>query len=60
MICSNRNSYTGLCDCKQITAKIIENEIKKVLKKEIQKISYTKEELKKIYKDSQVELKEKK
>lgn len=59
-ICSNRNSYTGLCDCKQITAKIIENEIKKVLKKEIQKISYTKEELKKIYKDSQVELKEEK
>ena len=59
-ICSNRNSYTGLCDCKQIQAKIIENEIKKVLKQEIQKITYSKEELKKIYKESQIELKEEK
>lgn len=55
-ICSNRNSYTGLCDCKQIQAKIIEDEIKKVLKQEIQKIKYSKDELKKIYKESQVEL----
>lgn len=57
-ICSNRNSYTGLCDCKQIQAKFIENEIKKVLKQEMQKITYSKEELKKIYKESQIELKE--
>ena len=59
-ICSNRNSYTGLCDCKQIQAKIIEEEIKKVLKQEIQKINYSKEELRKIYKESQIELKEEK
>lgn len=56
-ICSNRNSYTGLCDCKQIQAKIIEDELKKVLKQEIQKITYSKDELKQIYKQSQVELK---
>lgn len=59
-ICSNRNSYTGLCDCKQMQAKIIEDEIKKVLKQEMQKITYSKEELKKIYKESQIELKEEK
>ena len=59
-ICSNRNSYTGLCDCKQIQAKIIEDEIKKILKLEMQKITYSKEELKKIYKESQIELKEEK
>lgn len=59
-ICSNRNSYTGLCDCKQIQAKIIEDEIKKVLKQEMQKITYSKDELKKIYKESQTELKEEK
>lgn len=59
-ICSNRNSYTGLCDCKQIQAKIIEDEIKKVLKQEIQKITYSKAELKSIYKESQVELKKEK
>lgn len=59
-ICSNRNSYTGLCDCKQIQAKIIEDEIKKVLKQEMQIITYSKDELKKIYKESQIELKEEK
>lgn len=59
-ICSNRNSYTGLCDCKQIQAKIIEEQIKNVLKQEMQKITYSKEELKKIYKESQIELKEEK
>lgn len=59
-ICSNRNSYTGLCDCKQIQAKIIEEEIKKVLKQEMQKINYSKEELRKIYKESQIDLKEEK
>ena len=59
-ICSNRNSYTGLCDCKQIQSKIIEYEIKKVLKREMQKITYSKEELEKIYKESQVEIKEEK
>lgn len=59
-ICSNRNSYTGLCNCKQIQAKIIEDEIKKVLKQEMQIITYSKDELKKIYKESQIELKEEK
>ena len=59
-ICSNRNSYKGLCDCKQIQAKIIEDEIKKLLKQEIQKITYSKDDLKRIYKESQVELRKEK
>ena len=59
-ICSNRNSYTGLCDCKQIQAKIIEDAIKKVLKQEIQKITYSKDDLKKIYKGSQIEIEKEK
>lgn len=59
-ICSKRNSYTGLCTCKQIQAKVIEDEIKKVLEQEIKKITYSKDELKNIYKKSQNELKEEK
>ena len=54
-ICSNKNSGRGNCRCKQIRASDIEDEIKKVLEKEIQKITYSKEELKMIFKDSQVD-----
>ena len=56
-ICSNRNSYRSLCECKQIQAKAIEDEIKRILNNEIQKITYSNEELKQIYKDAQIELK---
>ena len=56
-ICSNRNSYRSLCECKQIQANVIEDEIKRILKKEIEKITYSNEELKQIYKDAQIELK---
>lgn len=59
-ICSNRNSYTGLCSCKQISSKIIEDAIKRFLKNEIERVAYTENELKEIYIKSQVELKSEK
>lgn len=57
-ICSNRNSYRSLCECKQIKANIIEDEIKKVLTNEIEKIKFSDKELKQIYNDAQIKLKE--
>ena len=59
-ICSNRNSYRSLCECKQIQAKAIEDEIKRVLNNEIKKITYSSQELKQIYKDAQIELEKEK
>lgn len=59
-ICSNRNSYRSLCECKQIQAKAIEDEIKRILNNEIEKITYSSEELKQIYKDAQIELEKEK
>lgn len=58
-ICSRRNSYTGLCDCKQIKANLIEESIKANLRRELEKISYSEEELKELFKKSQIELKNK-
>ncbi len=57
-ICSNRNSYRSLCECKQIKADIIEDEIKRVLTNEIEKIKFSDKELKRIYNDAQIKLKE--
>ena len=57
-VCSNRNSYRLLCECKQMKANIIEDEIKRVLTNETQKIKFSDNELKKIYKDAQIKLKE--
>ena len=59
-VCSNRNSYRALCECKQMKADIIEDEIKMVLTNETQKIKFSDKELKKIYKDAQIKLKEEK
>ena len=56
-ICSNKNSNRKNCKNKQIRADLIEDEIKKILKKEMQKIIYSKEELKSIFKESQVDRK---
>lgn len=56
-ICSNKNSYRGNCKCKQIRASNIEDEIKKLLEKKIEKITYSKEQLKSIFKESQVNVK---
>lgn len=58
-ICSKRNSYTSLCSCKQIQANLIEEKIQESLKVELKKISYSKEEIKYILKNSQIELKNK-
>ena len=35
-ICYKRNNYSGLCDCKQISAKLIEEEVNEKLKEEIE------------------------
>ena len=43
-ICSKRNNYSGLCDCKQISANLVQEEITKQLKKEIAKINLSEEE----------------
>lgn len=59
-ICSNRNSYRSLCECKQIQANVIEDEIKRILKNEIEKVTYLSKELKQIYKDAQIELEKEK
>ena len=56
-ICSNKNSNRKNCKNKQIRADFIEDAIKKQLQKEIKQIEYSKEELKKIFKDSQIEIK---
>ncbi len=47
-ICSKRNNYSKLCDCKQISANIVEDKIKEVLKKEMSRISITENEIKDI------------
>ena len=58
-ICSKRNSYTSLCSCKQIQADIIEEQLKEKLREEVKKIYYSKEELKEIFRESQIEIRNK-
>lgn len=58
-ICSKRNSYTALCGCKQIQANLIEDKIKENLQVELKNIAYSEEELKEIFKNSQIDLKNK-
>ncbi len=58
-ICSNKNSNRGNCNNKQIRADFIEEKVKKELKKEIEHIKYSEEELKNIFKNSKVKAKEK-
>ena len=58
-ICSNKNSNREKCNNKQIRADFIEEQIKKELKNEIGKITYSKEELKSIFKSSKIKAKEK-
>ena len=57
-ICSNKNSNRGHCNNKQIRADFIEEQIKQQLKTEIEKMTYTEEELKDIYKSSKIKAKE--
>lgn len=52
-ICSKRNNYSGLCKCKQISAKLIEEIINKKVIEEIKKINFSEKEIKQIYKQAE-------
>lgn len=58
-ICSKRNNYSGLCDCKQISANLIEEAVKQQIKNELEKINLTEEEIKQIYEEAIVQAKSK-
>ena len=58
-ICSKRNNYSGLCDCKQISANLIEVSVKQQIKSELEKINLTEEEIKQIYVEVKLEAKSK-
>lgn len=52
-ICSKRNNYSGLCDCKQISANLIEEAVQQTIKTEIEKISLSEKEIKQIYQEAE-------
>ena len=58
-ICSKRNNYSGLCNCKQISANLIEEAVNEKIKEEIQKINFTEQEIKQIYEQAEKESKSK-
>ncbi len=58
-ICSKRNNYSGLCDCKQISANLIEEVAKHQVKNELEKINLTEEEIKQIYEEARLQAKSK-
>ena len=58
-ICSKRNNYSGLCDCKQISAKLIEEAVNEKLKEEIEKVNISEKEIKQIYKQAKKQAKSK-
>ena len=58
-ICSKRNNYSRLCDCKQISANLIEKAVNEKIKEEIQKINFTEQEIKQIYDQAEKEAKSK-
>lgn len=58
-ICSKRNNYSGLCDCKQISANLIEEAVNEKIKEEIQKIDFSEKEIKQIYEQAEKEAKSK-
>ena len=58
-ICSKRNNYSGLCDCKQISANLIEKAVNEKIKEEIQKINFTEKEIKQVYEQAEKEAKSK-
>ena len=58
-ICSKRNNYSGLCDCKQISANLIEEAVNKKIKEEIQKINFSEKEIKQIYEQAEKQAKSK-
>ena len=58
-ICSKRNNYSGLCDCKQISSNLIEKAVNEKIKEEIQKINFSGREIKQIYEQAEKEAKSK-
>ena len=54
-ICSKRNNYSKLCDCKQISATQIENIVKQLISTEVKKIDLSEEEIFFIYKQAKEE-----
>ena len=58
-ICSKRNNYSGLCDNKQISAKLIEEAVNESVRKEIEKINFSEKEIKQIYEQAEKEAKSK-
>ncbi len=59
-ICSKRNNYSGLCDCKQISANLIEEMVNEKIREEIQKINFSEKEIKQIYEQAEKQAKSKK
>ncbi len=58
-ICSKRNNYSGLCDCKQISANLIEEAVKQRVRGEFEKINLSKEEIKQVYEEARLQAKSK-
>ena len=58
-ICSKRNNYSGLCDCKQISANLIEEAVNEKIREEIQKINFTEKEIKQVYEQAENQAKSK-
>ena len=56
-ICSKRNNYSGLCDCKQIAANLIEEVVLGKIKEEIKQIKLSEKEFKEIYQKAEKEAK---
>lgn len=54
-ICSKRNNYSGLCDCKQIAANLIEEVVLGKIKEEIKQIKLSEKEFKEIYQKAEKE-----
>ncbi len=54
-ICSKRNNYSGLCDCKQISANRIEEAVQQTIKTEMEKISLSEKEIKQIYQEAEIQ-----
>ena len=52
-ICSKRNNYTGLCNCKQISANLIEKAVDEKVRKEVAKVNLSDKEIKQIYKQAE-------
>ena len=58
-ICSKRNNYSGLCDCKQISANLIEEAVKQQVRCELEKINLSEEEIKQTYEKARLQAKSK-